>query len=79
MGTKSLSSALGNCPDPILFIPKYRRKTFFQGVRKEVGEILRTLCEYEEVEWGNGSISADPVHRYVCMAAKLSVSVFMNG
>lgn len=57
----------------IIFIPKFRRKTFFKEVRKEVGEILRTLCEYKNVELVKRSISADHVHMYVKIPPKLRV------
>ena len=77
-GCKSLSHTLWDCRDPILFIPQYRQKVFFKEVRKEIGEILRTLCEYQDVEWGKGSMSADHVHRYVRIPPKRSVSEFMG-
>ncbi len=50
-GCKSLSHTLWDGRDPILFIPQYRRKVFFKEIRKEIGEILRTLGEYQDVEW----------------------------
>ena len=59
------------------FIPKYRRKTFVKEIRKEIGEILRTFCEYKDVEWVKGSMSADHVHLYVKIPPKLSVFEFM--
>ena len=44
----------------------------------DIGEILRTLCEYKEVERVKGSMSADHVHRYVKIPPKLSVSEFLG-
>ena len=64
MGANSLSHTRWDCSYHIIFIPKYRRKTFFKEVRKEIREILRTLCEYKDVELVKGSISADHVHIY---------------
>ena len=78
MGANSLSHTRWDCRDHIIFIPKYRRKTFFKEVRKEIGDILRTLCEYQDVEWVKGSMSADHVHRYVKIPPKPSVSEFMG-
>ena len=60
----------------IIFIPKLRRKAFFEEVRKKVGEILKTLCEYKNVELVKG-ISAVHVHIYVKIPPKLSVSEFI--
>ena len=62
----------------ILFIPKYRRKDFFKEARKEIGEIPRTLCEYQDVEWVKMCMNADHVHRYMRIPLKLSVSEFMG-
>ncbi len=78
MGANSLSHTRWDCRDHIIFTPKYGRKTFFKEVRKEIGDILRTLCEYKDVELGKGSMSADHVHRYVKIPPKLSVSEFMG-
>ncbi|MEX1031503.1 MAG: IS200/IS605 family transposase [Paenibacillaceae bacterium] len=78
MGASSLSHTRWDCSYHIIFIPKFRRKVFFKEVRKEVGEILRTLCEYKNVELVKGSISADHVHMYVKIPPKLSVSEFMG-
>ena len=78
MGANSLSHTRWDCRDHIIFTPKYGRKTFFKEVRKEIGDILRTLCEYKDVELGKGSISADHVHIYVKIPPKVSVSEFMG-
>lgn len=78
MGANSLSHTRWDCSYHIIFIPKYRRKIFFKEIRKEIGEILRTLCEYKNVELVKGSISADHVHMYVKIPPKLSVSEFMG-
>lgn len=78
MGGSSLAHTRWDCSYHIIFIPKFRRKVFFKEIRKEVGEILRTLCEYKNVELVKGSISADHVHMYVKIPPKLSVSEFMG-
>ncbi len=78
MGGNSLSHTRWDCSYHIIFIPKYRRKVFFKEIRREVGEILRTLCEYKNVELVEGSISVDHVHIYVKIPPKLSVSEFMG-
>ncbi|UOF88780.1 IS200/IS605 family transposase [Fodinisporobacter ferrooxydans] len=78
MGGSSLAHTRWDCSYHIIFIPKFRRKVFFKEIRKEVGEILRTLCEYKNVELVKGSISVDHVHMYVKIPPKLSVSEFMG-
>lgn len=78
MGDNSLSHTRWDCSYHIIFIPKYRRKVLFKEIRKDIGEILRTLCEYKNVELIEGSISVDHVHMYVKIPPKISVSQFMG-
>ena len=78
MGANSLSHTRWDCSYHIIFIPKYRRKIFFKTIRRDVGEVLRKLCEYKNVELVKGSISVDHVHMYVKIPPKLSVSEFMG-
>ena len=47
-------------------------------VKKDVHEILRTLCEYKKVEILSGAVSKDHVHLCVSIPPKLSVSDFMG-
>ena len=78
MGENSLSHTRWDCSYHIIFIPKYLRKIMFKEIRKDIGEILRTLCEYKNVELVEGSISVDHVHMYVKIPPKMSVSEFMG-
>ena len=41
----SLAHTKWNCKYHIVFAPKYRRKIFYGEKRKEIGKILRELCE----------------------------------
>jgi len=45
----SLAHTKWNCKYHIVFTPKYRRKIFYGEKRKEIGKILRELCEWNEV------------------------------
>jgi putative transposase len=74
----SLSHTRWECSYHIIFIPKYRRKIMFKECRKEIGNILRKLCEFKNVELVEGSISIDHVHMYVKIPPKESVSGFMG-
>ncbi len=44
----SLAHRKWNCKYHIVFAPKYRRKLFYRGNRKEIGGILRQLNEWKE-------------------------------
>jgi len=46
----SLSHTSWNCKYHIVFAPKYRRKVFYGEKRREIGEILRTLCNWKKVK-----------------------------
>lgn len=78
MSGSSLAHTRWDCSYHIIFILKFRRKVFFKEIRKDVGEILRKLCEYKKVELVKGSIGVDHVHIYVKIPPKLSVSEFMG-
>ena len=46
----SLSHTKWNCKYHIVFIPKYRRKAIYGKLRADIGQILRQLCDYKNVE-----------------------------
>ena len=85
MSTKSrnidesqLSHTKWNCLYHIVFIPKYRRKAIFGKLRRDIGVILRRLCEYKGVEIVEASACVDHIHMLVKIPPKLSVSQFMG-
>ena len=57
MDEKSLSHTSWNCKYHIVLVPKYRRKTIYGKLRKDIGKILRMLCDYKHAENGSGDIS----------------------
>ena len=46
----SLSHTRWNCKYHIVFIPKYRRKEIYGKLRSDIGQIIRQLCSYKDVE-----------------------------
>ena len=76
--TNSLAHTTWNCKYHIVFAPKYRRKVFFGQKRKEIGAILRSLCEWKQVEIVEAEICPDHVHMLVKIPPKLSVSSFVG-
>ena len=50
MDEKSLSHTSWNCKYRIVLVPKCRRKTIYGKLRKDIGKILRKLCDYKHVE-----------------------------
>ena len=76
--TNSLAHTKWNCKYHIVFAPKYRRKVFYGQKRLEIGAILRSLCEWKEVEIIEAEVCPDHVHMLVSIPPKLSVSGFVG-
>ena len=74
----SLAYTSWNCKYHIVFAPKYRRKVFYGQKRLEIGAILRSLCEWKEVNIVEAEVCPDHVHMLVEIPPKLSVSGFMG-
>ena len=75
---KSLSHTKWNCKYHIVFAPKYRRKVFYGEKRREIGEILRTLCEWKEVKIVEAEVCPDHIHVLLEIPPKVAVSIFMG-
>ena len=74
----SLAHTKWNCKYHIVFAPKYRRKVFFGEKRREIGAILRKLCEWKKVNILEAEICPDHVHMLVEIPPKISVSSFIG-
>ena len=74
----SLAHTKWMCKYHIVFSPKYRRKVIYNQIRKDVGEILRTLCQYKGVEIHEGHLMPDHVHLLISIPPKYSVSSVMG-
>ena len=70
----SLSHTRWNCKYHIVFIPKYRRKEIYAKLKSDIGKILRTLCEYKEVEIIEAHAMKDHIHMLLAIPPKLAVS-----
>jgi putative transposase len=46
----------------VVFIPKYRKKSIYGWVRKELGPIIRDLAQQKESVVEEGHLMADHVH-----------------
>ena len=51
MEEQSLEHTRWNCKYHIIFAPKFRRKIVYGKYRKEIGSILRKLCEYKRMRY----------------------------
>ncbi|WP_299094252.1 IS200/IS605 family transposase [uncultured Metabacillus sp.] len=76
--TNSLAHITWNCKDHIVFAPKYRRKVIYGKIKKDIGEILRTLCKRKGIEVNEATACKDHVHMLVSIPPKISVSSFVG-
>ena len=53
------------CQYHIVFAPKYRRKVIFKQIRKDIGQILRKLCNEMKVEIIEAEACVDHIHMLV--------------
>lgn len=61
-----------------MFSPKYRRKEIYGQLKKDMGQILRELCERKEVKIIEANACGDHIHMLVRISPKISVSAFMG-
>ena len=74
----SLSHTRWNCKYHIVFIPKYRRKEIYGKIRTDIGQIIRQLCAYKDVEIIEAHAMSDHIHMLVRIPPKIAVSNFMG-
>ena len=61
-----------------MFVPKYRRKEIYGDIRKDIGVILRKLCEQENVEIIEAELCPDHIHMLVSIPPNMSVAQFVG-
>lgn len=62
----------------VAFAPKYRRKEIYGQLKKDIGEILRKLCEQKGVEIIEAEACPDHIHMLVSVPPYLSIAQFMG-
>ena len=62
----------------VVFAPKYRRKEIYGQLKKDIGEILRKLCEQKGVEIIEAEACPDHIHMLVSVPPYLSIAQFMG-
>ena len=66
------------CLYHIVFAPKYRRKEIYGKLRKDIGEILRKLCEQKGAEIIEAEACPDHIHMLVSIPPYISIAQFMG-
>ena len=72
--SESLSHAKWECKYHLVFIPKCRRKTLYEQLRRHLGEVFRTLAEQRQCRILEGHLLPDHVHMLISIPPKYAVS-----
>ena len=66
------------CQYHIVFAPKFRRKEIYGQLKKDIGEIIRKLCEQKGVEIIEAEACPDHIHMLVSIPPYISIAQFMG-
>lgn len=66
------------CEYHIVFAPKYRRKDIYGQLKKDIGEIIRKLCDEKKVEILEAEACPDHIHMLVSVPPYISIAQFMG-
>ena len=75
---RSSSHSKYRCQYHIVFAPKYRRKEIYGEIKRDIGEILRRLCEQKEVVIIEAEACPDHIHMLVSIPPHISIAQFMG-
>src|SRR5271166_5433889 len=71
---ESLSHTYWDCKYHVVFIPKCRRKTLYQELRRHLGEVFHKLVIQMESKVEDGHLVPDHVHMMLSVPPKYAVS-----
>ena len=58
----SLAHTKWNCKYHIVFAPKYRRRVIYGKIKRDIGKILRVLCQRKGIEIIEAECCPDHIH-----------------
>ena len=71
---ESLKHTQWKCKYHVVWIPKYRKKSLYQGLRRYLGELLKDLAAQKECKILEGHLVSDHVHILISIPPTYSVS-----
>ncbi len=71
---ESLKHTKWECKYHVVWIPKYRKKSLYQGLRRYLGELLKDLAAQKECKILEGHLVSDHVHILLSIPPKYLVS-----
>ena len=69
-----LQHSVWECKYHIVFIPKYRKKTLFGVLRRDLGSIFKKLAQHKESKIEEGYVMKDHIHMLISIPPKHSVA-----
>ena len=75
---ESLQHTKWRCLYHVVFTPKYRRMVIYGQIKKDIGQILRKLCEQKGVEIIEAEACPDHIHMLLSIPPKYSVAQIMG-
>ena len=75
---KSTAHSKYRCQYHIVFAPKFRRKEIYGKLKKDIGQILRKLCEQKDVQIIEAEACPDHIHMLVSVPPHISIAQFMG-
>lgn len=78
MDKNSLSHTKWRCKYHVVFAPKYRRQAIHGKLKKDIGQILRELCQRKGINIIEAELCVDHVHMLIEVPPKYSISEIMG-
>ena len=75
---RSSSHSKYRCQYHIVFAPKYRRKEIYGQIKRDIGEIIRKLCNQKDVVIIEAEACPDHIHMLVSIPPHISIAQFMG-
>ena len=66
----SLSHTTWRCQYHVVFAPKYRRMVIYGQIKKDIGQILRQLCEQKGIEIIEAEACPDHIHMLISFSGQ---------
>ena len=70
MDTESLSHTTWRCKYHVVLAPKFRRQIIYGKLKRDIGKILRQLCQRKGVEIIEANACSDHVHMLLSIPPK---------
>ena len=66
------------CKYHVVILPKYRRKTLYGKIRRDIGKIIRQLCLQKAIGLVEGKAMSDHIHLLLSVPPKYSLAMTMG-